>query len=270
MTDNEKKKQIQNTFDNVCEKYDDNSLRFFINSAKHLVSILPLNGTEYILDAGTGTGNAAIEFAKKFPNAKIVGIDFSNGMLSRAKEKVLKENLKNISFVNMDMQDMTFQNEIFDVINCSFGIFFIEDMIGLINKMKEKLKKQGLLVVTTFHEGTFLPLSKLFYNRIQEYGFNVTGSSWKKIGTEKGLKELLISAELSDINIVREKVGYYLYDVNEWWQIICGTAMKRLVDQIPLDKIDKFQKEHLEEIKKHMTEKGIWLEVEIMHALCKK
>jgi ubiquinone/menaquinone biosynthesis C-methylase UbiE len=270
MLNNERKKKIQNTFNEVAKYYDNQPLRFFIKSAKHLVSVMPIKGTELILDIGTGTGNAAIEIAKSFPNTKIIGIDFSEGMLACAREKALNAHIKNIDFIKMDMQEMKFQDNFFDVMNCSFGIFFLEDMVEFLRTITAKLKNQGTLIITTFHKGTFSPLVELFYDRIQKYGVNNTAPTWEKISTEEKLTELLQTAGLHNIRIVREKIGYHLNNADTWWEIICGAAMKGLVNQIPCDKRDEFKKEHLNDIQQHLTQQGIWLEVEVMHAFCIK
>ena len=50
---------IKETFDAVAPGYDNDILRFFAESAKHLSDCLNLQGDERILDVATGTGNAA-------------------------------------------------------------------------------------------------------------------------------------------------------------------------------------------------------------------
>lgn len=266
MVENERKKKIQNIFNEIAGVYDNHSLRFFIESAKHLASIVPIKSSEHILDIATGTGNVAIEIAKRFPDTVITGIDFSEGMLARAREKATNNSILNVNFLKMDMQNIAFPDNYFDVTNCSFGVFFSEDMIGFLHTMIAKLKPQGIAIVTTFHEGTFSPLAELFYERIKKFGVNVPTPGWKKISTKKTLIELLKSTSLHEIRIVQKKIGYYLSNVDEWWEIICSVAMKGFVNQLSLDKRNNFKREHLHEIQQYATRKGIWLEVEIMHA----
>ena len=59
------KKIIRNVFDNVSKGYDNINLRFFKTSAISMLDFLGLNGGEFLLDVAAGTGNVAIEAAKR-------------------------------------------------------------------------------------------------------------------------------------------------------------------------------------------------------------
>ena len=87
MDEQQRKQQIKNTFNTVSEGYDNQALRFFMNSAHQLPAIFGFKGNEHILDVATGTGIAALELARAVPQGKVTGIDFSEGMLTQARSK---------------------------------------------------------------------------------------------------------------------------------------------------------------------------------------
>lgn len=67
---------------------------------KYLVERAKVNPGENVLDVCTGTGSVAIEFLKKVGNqGLVVGIDFSRGMLTKAKGKAIKAGLNNFYLI---------------------------------------------------------------------------------------------------------------------------------------------------------------------------
>ena len=106
MEEQDHKQLVKETFNTVSEGYDNPALRFFEDSAKHLAGYLKLKGNEHVLDVASGTGIASIALAGALPKGNVTGIDFSEGMLKRAKQKVNGMGINNIQFSQMDMQEL--------------------------------------------------------------------------------------------------------------------------------------------------------------------
>ena len=58
-----------------------------------------------VLDVGCGNGSVAISIAKRNLNSFITGIDLDKNNIKFAKEKQKKSNLKNLNFINGDIND---------------------------------------------------------------------------------------------------------------------------------------------------------------------
>ena len=69
-----------------------------------------------ILDLCCGSGDITKYFANKFPDAEIIGVDFSEKMLEIARKKCKK--YKNIKFVEFDVTNLT---------NLNLGKFDIDE-----------------------------------------------------------------------------------------------------------------------------------------------
>ena len=266
MDDTQRKAQLKKTFDTVAEGYGTTGMEFFHNAASHLPRIFKLQGHEYLLDVATGTGIAATAIAPHLPRGKVTGIDLSEGMLAQARARAYAQALENIDLHPMDMQNIDFDNAHFDAANCSFGIFFLPDMLGLLQHIASKVKPGGQVVACSFYQGSFEPNIDLFMERIQRYGVTPPDITWKHISTEEKFHALYTSAGLSDVQMHRHDIGYPLNDAEAWWRVIWYAGFCGLVAQLSETQLAQFKQEHLAEISGLKTVRGIPLNVTALFA----
>ena len=264
--DNQKgKENTQKIFDAASHGYDGKELRFFSDSSKVMISEMKLSGSEKVLDVATGTGYCALEIAKSLPGGKVVGIDLSSGMLEKAQAKMNSQGIENAEFKIMDMEVLEFADEHFDIAVCSFGIFFIEDMQGLLQGISKKVKGDGKIVVSTFTESSFTPLTDLFMKRLKKYGVQIPEMPSRNVNSKEKCFDLFSSAGFSEVAVVEKDLGYFLKNSSEWWNVIQGAAFRGLVSQLPAEKLAVFKEEHLTEVENLKTGDGIWLEVKVLY-----
>ena len=68
----------------------------------------------HVLEVGVGTGLALPFYSG---NVRVTGIDFSDEMLAKAKERVSEENLTNVeNLLQMDARDLKFEDNSFDFV----------------------------------------------------------------------------------------------------------------------------------------------------------
>ena len=100
--------------------------QFFIDRIK--------NG-ENVLDVGCGNGSVAISIAKKLPNSFITGIDINKKSIEFAKDKQTNTNLKNLKFINGNIDD--FPKIASDVVVLSNVLEHIENRILFLKKIQK-------------------------------------------------------------------------------------------------------------------------------------
>ena len=105
-----------------------------------------------ILDIGCGTGRHTIELTKR--GYCVTGIDLSESMLNRAKEKAEKENLK-IDFKIQDARELNITKE-FDlaIMLCegAFPLMETDEMnYKILQNATDALKENGKLIFTTLN-----------------------------------------------------------------------------------------------------------------------
>ncbi len=105
-----------------------------------------------ILDIGCGTGRHSIELTKR--GYKVVGIDLSESLLKRAREKAVEQNLQ-IDFQQNDARSLPFSSE-FDlaIMICegAFSLMETDEMnYEILRNAVDALKPSGKLIFTTLN-----------------------------------------------------------------------------------------------------------------------
>ena len=262
--DEQMKTILKETFNSVSNGYDNSALRFFSYSATHMAALLNLSGNEQVLDVACGTGNAALAIAPLLPGGKVCAVDFSSGMLQQAQRRAEALRIRNIEFLERDMQNLSFPECRFDVAICAFGIFFVEDMDAQLAHIAATVRPGGRVMITNFEESYFHPLKELFATRLESYGVQRPPQTWKRIAHEQGCRELFEKAGLRDIRVESKNVGYFLAGPEAWWDIVWNAGFRRMVSRLSPDDQARFKQEHLKEIEALKTRDGIRLDVPVL------
>jgi demethylmenaquinone methyltransferase/2-methoxy-6-polyprenyl-1,4-benzoquinol methylase len=179
--ENEQWRPLQKMFTEVPEKYDlMNELltlrfdrRWRKEAARECLSGNPVR----ILDLCTGTGELAINIAQLADGfTEITGLDYSDGMLSLARNKALKLGYNRIKFIKADAASMPFKDGSIDVIGNAFAF----RNLTYKNRDREKFLKEIYRVLAP--EGRFIvvetsqPASKIL--RILFYAYLKIFAAW--------------------------------------------------------------------------------------------
>jgi len=157
---------------NYQETTDDLQTRINIHDAfgardidQWMLSVLPLHQNMEILDVGCGAGKQCFSYlAHLNGKANITGGDISEALLQKAEEENKKLGDR-ITFQNLDFnQPFSFSSDTFDLVSCSFAIYYAEDIPFTIAEMHRVLKPGGFLFTT----GPMAENKKMFYDLIRE------------------------------------------------------------------------------------------------------
>ncbi len=120
--------------------------------------------SDAVLDLCTGTGELALVLAHYAFKGRVIGLDFSLGMLNKAKEKAQKNGTKNLFFVAGDAAHLPFKEGVFDVVTCSHAMYELSGKTRplALREIKRCLKSKGLFCMME-HEEPKQPFIRLLY-----------------------------------------------------------------------------------------------------------
>lgn len=94
-------------FDNLAPHWDENEVNSTPERVERIIGYMDIKPGERVLDLGTGTGVLLPELARRVGAAgAITAVDYSEGMLSRAREKFASL-VPKPTFLNMDFENET-------------------------------------------------------------------------------------------------------------------------------------------------------------------
>lgn len=261
------KENVARLFDSVAHGYDNPSQRFFQFCGDQLVAgIRPRPGSK-VLDIATGTGAAAIAAAQSIgPEGRIHAIDLSEKMLDQAFINLQKTGLNNADLHLMDAERLDFKSNYFDYVICSFGIFFIPDMLAAPKEWLRVLKPGGRVAFTTFTRQAFYPQAGMFRELIEKFGVKFSEPGWQRLSTETECRELLLQAGFENIEIAVKQMGYHLANEQDWWELLTNSGFRGYLEQLDAAQQAEFRQQHLTQVRELLSDKGLWLNVETLFA----
>jgi len=115
-----------------------------------------------VLDACCGTGDLAVA-ARRAGAGAVVGLDFSDAMLERARHKE-----PGIEWVQGDVLALPFPDASFDAATVGFGIRNVEDLEAGLRELRRVLRsggRLGILEITT-PRGVLAPFYRVWFDRV--------------------------------------------------------------------------------------------------------
>ena len=103
---------------------------------------------ERVLDVCCGTGDLALALARQCPSCEVVGLDFSDAMLDRARQKTAARTpgAGNVSYVRGDLLHLPFADDMFVAATVAFGVRNVPDVRAAFAEMARVTRPGGRVV----------------------------------------------------------------------------------------------------------------------------
>jgi demethylmenaquinone methyltransferase/2-methoxy-6-polyprenyl-1,4-benzoquinol methylase len=153
---------VRTMFDRIAPVYDAMNRAMTLGLDRRwrrLTAQAAVRPGDKVLDACCGTGDLAL--AARAAGGDVVGVDFSEAMLARARRKAPE-----IEWVRGDAAALPFPDETFDAVTVGFGIRNLADLEGGLRELARVLKpggKVGCLEITR-PRGILRPFFRLWFD----------------------------------------------------------------------------------------------------------
>ena len=173
-TEQTKKEEVREMFDNIAPKYDllNHTLSMSIDRIwrRRVVRIVRRCRPHRILDVATGTGDLAIEMARRIRGVQVLGVDLSEGMLDVARRKVTARGLDGRVVLDAgDAEHLHVADASVDVATVAFGVRNFGDLDAGLREMARTIKPGGKVVVLEFSR----PRNRLFRALYEFYTYKI-------------------------------------------------------------------------------------------------
>lgn len=156
-----------------------------------------------ILDIGMGTGLLTENLCAQFPNAEIVGLDFSDGMIEYARKKN-----PYFRIVQADARKLPFKKNIFDMVISNLAYQWVDDLNGAFEKVFNVLKKGGVFYFSSFGPKTLEELFSSMEGGGAE-GFERSSFSAAKLSGKEDITNAVRRSGFHDFQVTTEIMKAY-------------------------------------------------------------
>lgn len=164
----EKEKKVHQVFEKIYANYDHmNSIISFKRHLKWRKDVMSrmnvLEGSK-ALDVCCGTGDWSFSLAEAVgESGEVIGLDFSQNMLSVAKKRNEEASYKNVSFIHGNAMELPFEDNSFDYVTIGFGLRNVPDYMQVLREMYRVVKPGGKVVCLETSHPTLPVYKQLYY-----------------------------------------------------------------------------------------------------------
>ncbi len=142
-----KEERVHDVFEKISDKYDvmNSVISFQRHKAwrKETMRIMDVKPGSKALDVCCGTADWTIALAEAVgEQGKVVGLDFSENMLSVGKQKVEALQLKQVELLHGNAMELPFEDNTFDYVTIGFGLRNVPDYMHVL-KRNDACSKTG-------------------------------------------------------------------------------------------------------------------------------
>ncbi|WP_099158363.1 demethylmenaquinone methyltransferase [Virgibacillus ndiopensis] len=219
MHEQSKEERVHHVFEKIYNNYD--SMNSIISFQRHkawrkdVMRRMEVEKGTKALDVCCGTGDWSISLAEAIGSeGEVIGLDFSQNMLSVANEKHQHLNMKQLSFIHGNAMELPFDDNSFDYVTIGFGLRNVPDYMTVLKEMYRVVKPHGKVVcletsqptMIGFRQGYYfyfryiMPLiGRMLAKSYKEYAW--LHESAKSFPDKKELKQMFLNAGFSHVQV---------------------------------------------------------------------
>jgi SAM-dependent methyltransferase len=249
------KRRIASGFSAAAATYD-TVVPYFATFAEHLVDVAKPTASDHALDVACGRGAVLRELLRRcaFVN-RPVGVDLAPGMVEQLRSDGVDADLH-----VMDVEQLGFDDDEFDLVTCGFGVFFFPDPRAALMEIRRVLAPTGRFVASLFTAGTGT-------YRWHQYVLDELGLPARRpspMARPAGLVDLLGDVGFDHIEVALQVQEQFVFcDVDEFiaWQSSHGVRM--LLEALDNTGRDRYRELCEDRLRAHRVDAGYEMTIDV-------
>jgi ubiquinone/menaquinone biosynthesis C-methylase UbiE len=177
---------VRSQYDQLADRYDQRWKSYVTDTLTFFKAWANLPSGAVILDVACGTGELERLLAAENPHQQIVGVDLSEQMLTKARQKL--HAFPHVKFQQATARSLPFPDRSFDVVISANSFHYFDDPLESLQEMQRVLKPDGRLVLLDWcRDGWLCQLCDLILKWLDP--------AYKQCYTQQELHESLASAQ---------------------------------------------------------------------------
>jgi|TARA_Y100000294_G_scaffold130419_3_gene122703 SAM-dependent methyltransferase len=207
--------------------------------SERLLDMAGVTAGQAVLDIATGIGEPAVSAAGRVgAEGRVAATDLSPKMLEIARERASELGLDNISFHEMDGENVGSIDDTFDAVLCRWGLMFMPDPEAALRNVRARMRSGGAIAAAVWGPPPEVPFLSLPIAVLKEaLDLPPPGAPGLFSLADAGrLKELFQAAGFTSIGIETIEVVFSLPSVDDYisfLQDIASPIIALLADQPP-------------------------------------
>jgi len=216
-----------------------------------------------ILDIGMGTGWLTGRLAFWYPDAKIIGLDFAEGMIQFAKN----HHGEGIQIIQADAHRLPFKDMTFDLLISNLAFQWIRDVQNVFQTCHQCLNSNGKMCITLFGHNTFKELFEALDFARNEY-LPAEDLNIKRLIHKDDVKKALEQAGFKNVVIDYERIKVHFSDMMrllKWIKDIGANHLEKriFIGKDMLSRADEYYRENYsDKFSIYSTFEVIWVEAD--------
>ncbi len=136
--------KVERLYTSYAGVYDQIFGKVFHEGRESAIRNLNVQPDERVLEVGVGTGLALPMYPR---HCQIVGIDLSEGMLEKAKERASEYDLTHVQLHRMDAGAMEFTDNSFDMVVAAYVVTAVPDYRKVVDEMIRVCRPGGRIIM---------------------------------------------------------------------------------------------------------------------------
>jgi len=255
------------TYTRAADTFD--TLPFWHHYGRRTAELAALRPGERVLDLCCGTGASALPAARAVgPTGSVLGVDLTAALIDVARASAARERLPQARFETGDVSRLAFPDASFDAVLSVFGLFFLDDMPGMLRRAWHWLAPGGRLVTTVWGEVVLAPGEPLFWEAVRREDASLDHiSPAASLATPAALLKLHADAGLPAPRVTREPWRMPLGSPEAFWPVIMGTSSRGVFEALPPEAQRRVRRATIDGLREEGVEA---LEMEALVAIARK